>query len=91
MPDTGLVAGLFDIIVLGWFMVACPVLCVCFSIFADSINLGGAFEKIGGAAVTVTFVPVILLGSIVDAVTSPFIEDDMKDAIDNADSLRDES
>lgn len=88
MPDSALVAGLFALGVLGWFMVACPVLCICFSIFADSINLGGAFERIGGAAVTVAFVPVFLLGSVLDAVTSPFIEDDMQYAIDNADSLR---
>lgn len=88
MPESALASGLLTLVVLGSFMVACPVLCLFFSIFADSINLGGAFEKIGESVVNLVFIPIIIFFKIVDAVTSPFIEPKMKYAIDNANSLR---
>ena len=88
MPESTLVSNLITLVVLGWFMIACPVLCICFSIFSDTINIGGIFEKIGDTVVNVVFIPIILLGKILDAVTSIFIEPDMKYAIDHANSLR---
>jgi len=91
MPESSLVSGLITLVVLGWFMVACPVLCIAYSIFADSINISGIFEKIGDAVVNLIFIPVILLGKILDAVTSPFVAPDMKYAIDHANSLRSDS
>ena len=83
--------SILTLLVLCWFMVACPVLCICFSIFADSINLSGTFEKIGETVVSVLFVPIFLLGKILDAITSFFIEPNMKYAIDNANNLRSDS
>jgi hypothetical protein len=69
-------------------MVACPVLCFIFSIFADSININGSFEKLGDTVINLAFIPFIIFFKIVDAVTSPFVEPEMREAIDNRDSLR---
>lgn len=88
MPESALASGLLTLVVLGSFMVACPVLCFIFSIFADSINLGGAFEKIGESVVSLVFIPIIIVFKILDAVTSPFIAPDMRYAITNANNLR---
>lgn len=88
MFESALVSGLFTLVVLVAFMVACPVLCLLFSIFSDSINLSGSFEKIGIAFVNLIFIPFVLLFKIIDAITSPFIEPTMKHAIENRNSLR---
>ena len=88
MPESALASGLLTLVVLCAFMVACPVLCLCFSIFSDSINLNGAFEKIGEAVVSLVFIPVVIFFKIVDAITSPFVEPEMKYAIDHINSLR---
>jgi hypothetical protein len=88
MFESALASGLLTLVVLGAFMVACPVLCFCFSIFSDSININGIFEKIGVSLVNLMFIPLILFFKIIDAITSPFVEPNMKYAIDNANSLR---
>lgn len=88
MVESGLVSGLFTLVVFVAFMVACPVLCIMFSIFSDSINIGGSFEKMGIAFVNLIFIPFVLLFKIIDAITSPFVEPTMKHAIDNRNNLR---
>lgn len=88
MFESALVSGFLTFIVLVAFMVACPVLCFMFSIFADSINLEGHFEKIGIAFVNLIFIPFVLFFKIIDAITSPFIEPKMKRAIENRNNLR---
>lgn len=88
MLESALASGVLTLAVFGAFMVACPVLCFMFSIFSDSMNISGAFEKIGISVVDLIFIPVVLFFKIVDAVTSPFVESDMKYAIDHANSLR---
>jgi predicted tellurium resistance membrane protein TerC len=88
MFESALVSGFLTFIVLVAFMVACPVLCFMFSIFSDSINLNGPFEKIGIAFVNLIFIPFVLFFKIVDAITSPFIEPKMKSAIENRNNLR---
>lgn len=88
MFESALASGLLTLVVLAAFMVACPVLCICFSIFADNINLNGSFEKIGESVVSLIFIPIILFFKIFDAIKSPFIAPDMKYAIDNINSLR---
>jgi hypothetical protein len=88
MPESALASGLLTLIVICAFMVACPVLCFIFSIFSDSINLNGAFEKLGVTVVSLVFIPVTIFFKIIDAITAPTIEPKMKYAIDNANSLR---
>lgn len=88
MFESAIASGFLTLAVFGAFMVACPVLCFFFSIFSDSVNINGTFEKIGIAIVDLVFLPVVLFFKIVDAVTSPFIEPKMKYAIDHANSLR---
>ena len=88
MFESALVSGLLTLVVLVAFMVACPVLCFFFSIFSDSININGVFEKIGITFVSLIFIPFVLFFKIIDAITSPFIEPRMKHAIANVNSLR---
>ncbi len=88
MFESALASGLLTLVVLAAFVVACPVLCFFFSIFSDSMNIDGPFEKIGVAFVSLIFIPFILFFKIIDAVTSPFIETKMKYAIDHANDLR---
>src|SRR6185369_3287236 len=88
MLESALGSGLLTLVVLAAFMVACPVLCICFSIFADNINLNGAFDKLGAFVVSLIFIPIILFFKIIDAIKSPFIDPEMKYAIDNINSLR---
>ncbi len=88
MPESALASGLLTVVFLGAFMVACPLLCIIFSIFSDSINLNGAFEKIGETVISLVFIPIILFFKILDMVTSPFVEPEMRYAIDNVNSLR---
>ena len=88
MFESALVSGFLTFVVIIAFMVACPVLCFFFSIFSDSININGTFEKVGTSLVSLIFIPFILFFKIIDAITSPFIEPKMKQAIDNINSLR---
>lgn len=88
MFESALLSALVTIVVLIAFMVACPVLCFCFSIFSDSINVNGIFEKAGIAFVNLIFIPFVLFFKIVDAFTSPTIEPKMKHALENINSLR---
>lgn len=88
MFESALASGLFALVFFVAFMVACPVLCFMFSIFSDSMNIDGPFEKIGVSFVSLIFIPFILFFKIIDAVTSPFIETKMKYAIDHANDLR---
>jgi hypothetical protein len=79
---------IFAIVYVCVFMIACPLVCFVFSIFSDSMNIGGAFEQIGLLFVNIVFIPFILIGKIIDAFTSPLIAADMKCAIDHRNSLR---
>ena len=88
MFESVLASVLFTLVFFVAFMVICPVLCFFFSIFADTLNLNGSFEKIGETVVSLIFIPFILLFKIIDAVTSPFIEPKMKYALDHANDLR---
>lgn len=88
MFESALVSAFVTFVVFVAFMVACPVLCIFFSIFSDSININGTFEKMGISLVSLVFIPFILFFKIIDAITSPFIEPTMKDAIKNINSLR---
>lgn len=88
MFESTLISVLVTLVFFVAFMVICPVLCLFFSIFTDTLNLSGSFEKIGVAAVSLIFIPFTLLFKIIDAITSPFIAPEMKYAIDNANSLR---
>ena len=88
MLESVLANGILTLVVLAAFMVACPVLCLFFSIFSDILNLNGAFEKIGAAVVSLAFIPVIIFFKIIDAVTSPLVEPHMKYALDNINSLK---
>ncbi len=88
MFESALMSGFLTLVVLIAFMVACPVLCIIFSIFSDSMNINGSFEKIGVSLVSLIFIPFVLFFKIIDAITSPFIEPKMKHAIDNINSLR---
>lgn len=88
MPESSLLSGLLTFVFLCWFMVACPVACIAFSIFSDSINIGGTFEKIGIALTNLIFIPLIMIGNILDAITSPFTSPDMREAINNRNNLR---
>ena len=86
--ESALMSGFFTLVVIVAFMVACPVLCIIFSIFSDSININGTFEKLGISLVSLIFIPFILFFKIIDAITSPFVEPEMKQAIKNINSLR---
>lgn len=88
MFESALVSGFLTFVVLVAFMVACPVLCIIFSIFSDSINISGTFENIGVSLVNLIFIPFVLFFKIIDAITSPFIESNMKEAIENRNNLR---
>ena len=88
MFESTLVNVLFTLVFFVAFMVACPVLCFCFSIFSDTLNLNGSFDKIGESLVSLIFIPFILLFKIIDAVTSPFVDPKMKYAIDHRDDLK---
>lgn len=88
MFESALVSGLLTLVVLAAFMVACPVSCFFFSIFSDTLNLNGSFDKIGESIVSLVFIPFILLFKIIDAITSPFVEQRMKYAIDHRNDLR---
>lgn len=88
MLESALVNGLLTLVVLAAFMVACPVLCLFFSIFSDILNLDGAFEKLGASVVSLAFIPFIFFFKVIDAITSPFVEPHMKEAIDNINSFR---
>lgn len=88
MFESALVSGFVTFVVFVAFMVACPVLCIFFSIFSDRMNINGTFEKIGVSLVSLIFIPFVLFFKIIDAITSPFIEPRMKDAIDNINNLR---
>ena len=83
-----LVSVLFTLVFFVAFMVICPVLCFFFSIFTDTLNLNGSYEKIGESVVSLIFIPFIMLFKIIDAITAPFIEPKMKYAIDHANNLR---
>lgn len=88
MPESSLISGLLTLVVVCWFMIACPVGCFIFSIFSDSLNISGAFEKAGIAFTSVIMIPFFIFGKIVDAVTSPFVAADMRYAIDHRDDLK---
>ncbi|MSN24518.1 MAG: hypothetical protein GJV46_01480 [Geobacter sp.] len=88
MFESALASGLLTLVVIVAFMVACPVLCILFSIFSDSININGSFEKIGDSLVSLVFLPIVLFFKIIDTITSPFIEPSMKEAIENRNSMR---
>lgn len=88
MFESTLVNVLFTLVFFVAFMVACPVLCFFFSIFSDTLNLNGSFDKIGESIVSLIFIPFILLFKIIDAITSPFVEPRMKYAIDHRNDLR---
>lgn len=88
MLESALAYGFLTLVVIIAFMVACPVLCFIFSIFSDSINLNGTFEKLGSSCINLVFIPFVLFFKIIDAITSPFVEPRMKQAIDNRNSMR---
>ncbi len=88
MLESALFSALLTLVVVIAFMVACPVLCFFFSIFSDSLNINGSFEKIGTSLVSLIFIPFVLFFKIIDAITSPFIEPKMKQAIDNRNNMR---
>ena len=88
MFESTLINVLFTLVFFVAFMVACPVLCFCFSVFSDTLNLNGSFDKIGESVVSLIFIPFILLFKIIDAITSPFVESKMKYAIDHRNDLR---
>ena len=88
MFESALASVIVTVVVLAAFMVACPVLCFFFSIFSDTLNLNGSFDKIGEAIVGLVFIPFIILFKIIDAVTSPFVDPRMKYAIDHRNDLR---
>ena len=88
MFESTLVTVLFTLVFFVAFMVICPVLCFFFSIFTDTLNLNGSFDKIGESLVSLIFIPFILLFKIIDAVTSPFVDPKMKYAIDHRNDLR---
>jgi hypothetical protein len=88
MLGSSLVLAFITLVVFIAFMVACPVLCIIFSIFTDSININGTFEKAGTSFVDLIFIPFVLFFKIIDTITSPFVEPHMKDAIDNINNMR---
>ncbi|HEY3306821.1 MAG TPA: hypothetical protein VGJ93_00050 [Desulfuromonadaceae bacterium] len=88
MLESALANGLLTLAVLAAFMVACPVLCLFFSIFSDILNLNGSFEKLAASVIGLAFIPFILFFKIIDMITSPFVEPHMKYAIDNINSFK---
>lgn len=88
MPESSLISGLLTFVFVCWFMVACPVGCLIFSIFSDTININGPFEKIGIAFTNLIFAPLIMIGNIIDGITSPFVSPEMRTAINNRNNLR---
>lgn len=65
------------------FMVAGLAVCIAISIFVDTINVGGAFDQIAEKLIALVFIPILLLGNVVDVVMGLFDPAEIKDALNS--------